>query len=653
MNLTHSPSLSLLAAFVALASPALAVDRYITVAGAGTKDGSNWANAMAATSLVTTLNTTMAPGDTVYLGGPDSATAANYGDLRFAITSSGTATARKRLVGVDRGFGVPTFVGAQTTRSYTTITFNDTVSYWTVSNLRIERREYGISTAGAAHLGLEIDGVTVRDVSQRCFSFTDCDDLLVKNCRAERYNRKGFMFVNACDGVTLRNCSANGTGTVNVGDDYWPTLMSDPVGFDFHVKDSVAAPNTNILLEDCVSYNNDENTGDSYEQGDGFKMERSNNGVTLKRCLAYRNQDAGYDLKGSDQIVDDSLSIHNSRYGFKLWYSGVMTNCIAVSNGARQFTLPATNTGNVITARLCTFHSATNTQAGVVIETGGNTAVLEDCAISFAAAAGTYTGGPGTFSIPGTVKHANASNTANAPRYLNPVLPWDGDGDDFDNQTYGLTKGYNSTVSTTGAIAGVNLANGTDNILASGDVVGAVQAANWSNSTTNNQTLTDIVDHSGNPTTIDIAFVNTAFGYVNSTPALAAPLDDDAKMMRSTRALSNGSTMAFVASQVPYGSYDVYVYWGGQTNGETVPATMTVELQADVGGTWVTQETRYLRDTNRSWDGTYDESTATSAATAVDGEEYVVFRNLASPTFRIRSICGVRAAISGFQIVEQ
>ncbi len=651
MNIPARAPLALLLS-AALIPQAHAVDRYVTVAGAGTKDGTSWANAMAATSLVATLNTTMAPGDTLYLGGPEAAGGANYGDLRFALTSSGTSAAKKRLIGVDRGFGIPTFVGAQPTRSYTTITFNDQVSHWTVGNLRIERREYGISTAGTGHIGLELDSVTVRDVSQRCFSFTDCDDLLVKNCHAERYNRKGFMFVNACDRVTLRDCTANGTGTTNVGDDYWPTVMSDPVGFDFHVKDSPAAANTDILLEGCVSFNNDENTGDSYEQGDGFKMERSNDGVTLKRCLAYRNQDAGFDLKGSGQIVDDSLSIHNSRYGFKLWYSGLMTNCIAVSNGARQFTLPATNTGNVITARLCTFHCASNTQAGVVIETSGNTAVLENCVISYAANAGTYTGGPGTFSIPGTVKHTNASNTANAPEYVNPVLPWDGQGDDFDNQTYGMEKGYNSTLVTTGASAAVNLANAADHTLAPTDVVGAVPSANWNNSTANNQTLTDILDHTGAPTTIDVAFVNTAFGYLNSTPAFAAPLDDDAKMMRSTRALSNGSTMAFVASQVPYATYDVYVYWGGQTNGETVPATMTVELQADVAGTWTTQETRYMKDSNRAWDGTYEESTATSTAAAVDGQEYVVFRNLTSSTFRIRSTCGVRAAISGFQIVE-
>lgn len=635
-------------------APAWAIDRYVTVAGAGVMDGSSWSNALPADSLTSVINTTSAPGDIIYLGGPETAGAPHYGDRRFTITSSGTAAARKQLVGVDRGFGLPLFLGAQQTRSYTTITFGDTCSYWTVKNLRIEHRETGVATSGLSHVGLVIDGVTVRDTSSKCFSFTDCDEILVQNCRSERYNKKGFMFNHSCDQVTVKNSVADCTGTGSVPDEPWRKRSSDPVGFDFHVKGSTSPPNTNILLENCEALNNDEDTDSitDYEQGDGFKMEGSNDGVTLKRCLSHHNQDAAFDLKGANQILNDCIAIHNSRYGFKLWYSGIMSNCIAVSNGARQFTLPATTAGNVITATLCTFHGATNTQAGVVIETGGNTAVLQNCVISYAGTAGSYAAGPGTFVLDGTVKHANAANPANNPRYVDPTLPWDGAGNHFDNQTYGLAKGYNSTVMTAGAIVSVNLANSTANVLAPNEVVGAVEALNWNNSTLNNEVLPNVADDAGNPTPINISFSSTAFGYANNTGTLAAPMDDDAKMMRSTRALSNSGVMAAVADQILFETYDVYVYWGGQTGSESVPAVMTVELQLDSGGTWQTLETRYIRDTNRVWDGTYEESTATSAAEAVDGQEFVVFRNLTSPSFRIRSTCGVRAGISGFQIVE-
>lgn len=123
--------------------------------------------------------------------------------------------------------------------------------------------------------------------------------------------------------------------------------------------------------------------------------------------------------------------------------------------------------------------------------------------------------------------------------------------------------------------------------------------------------------------------------------------------MRSQRGRSNASNMSASAAQVPYATYDVYVYWGGRTPQETVPATMTVAFQLWDGAAWVTSGTKYIRDNNRVWDGTYDESTATTAAAAVDGNEYVVFRGVTASTFRVSATMGQRTGICGLQIVEQ
>ena len=435
----------LLILFSALLVPARATDYYLTVAGSGAKTGASWTDAYAASSLWTVVNTTLQPGDTLYLGGQETAGAAHYGDQRLTISASGTAAAKKSLVGVDRGFGLPKFVGIQTTRSYTTITLADTVSHWTIQNLYIEHRDYGVATAGTGHAGITIDGITARDIRSAGFSFTDSDGLLVQNCKAERYSGVGFKFNHSCDGVTVKNCVANCTGIGTADDPAWRLLCSSPVGFDFHIKNSTAAFNTNLLLEDCLSLHNNEDTADTgdYEQGDGFKMERSNDGVTLRRCASNENQDAAFDLKGSNQVLEDCVATGNYRYGFKVWYEGTLTNCASVDNGARQFTLAATSSGYTVTANHCTFHSDTG-QSGAVIETAGNTLTLNDSILSFAGAAGTYTGGGGTFTLNGTVKLANTANTANSPQYINPVLPWDGSGTNFDNQTYGVDKGYAS-----------------------------------------------------------------------------------------------------------------------------------------------------------------------------------------------------------------
>ncbi len=202
------------------------------------------------------------------------------------------------------------------------------------------------------------------------------------------------------------------------------------------------------------------------------------------------------------------------------------------------------------------------------------------------------------------------------------------------------------------AVISVNLSDAT-NVLAPGDIVGAVPAANWNNTTANNQTLSNVVDTSGVATTADIIFSNTPYAYNNNTPAYASPLTDDAKMMRSQRGRSNASTMSATAQQVPYATYDVYVYWGGRTPQESVPMTMTVDFQLWDGAAWVTAETKYIRDSDRVWDGTYNESTATSAAAATDGNEYVVFRGVTAATFRVSAASGVRTGICGLQIVQQ
>ena len=44
---------------------------------------------------------------------------------------------------------------------------------------------------------------------------------------------------------------------------------------------------------------------------------------------------------------------------------------------------------------------------------------------------------------------------------------------------------------------------------------------------------------------------------------------------------------------------------------------------------------------------------ATTATAAVDGNEFVVFRNVTAATFRLAATTGVRTGISGFQIVPR
>ncbi|WP_269522983.1 right-handed parallel beta-helix repeat-containing protein [Coraliomargarita parva] len=429
--------------------PALAfsAEFYMTVDGAGSKDGSSWAHAYASDALATVLDQSMEAGDSLYLGGPESEDAANYGDLRIKIGSSGTAEARKSLIGVDRGFGPPSFVGKQKTRSYTTFRFIEGSSYWTVKDLRIEHREFGLATDETEHRGLIIDGLSVHSVREAAFAFANCDDLTVRHCQAERYSEAGFRFSHSCDRISILDSLADCTGTRNEDDKAFWKYCSDPVGFDFHSKGSEAPPNTDIRMENCVSINNRELKG-SYPQGDGIKFERGNIGITLIGCLSSRNQDAGYDLKGTRQTLKDCKAISNRRYGFKVWYDGELVNCISVDHGSREFTLPSQKGEHAITAKNCTFHGSDRSRFIVGTETAGTTVILENCILSFAGVGagdpGSFIMGPGEVILKDSVTLLNASVAGNPPRYEDPTLPWYGKGPHFNNQSYAQPKGYHS-----------------------------------------------------------------------------------------------------------------------------------------------------------------------------------------------------------------
>jgi hypothetical protein len=666
---------------------------YMTPTGTGARNGTNWANAFSATSnqqMMDIISGTLQPGDTLLIGGSTQAwttqtpiTGTNtpyllpppgqhYGDRRIILTgsASGTPSQRKSIIGVDRGFGYPVFFGPQGTRSYTTISLRDDCSYLTIKNLEIHRRQTAISATGTSHKGLVIEGVKAHSMRESAFYFLNCENLLVEKCTATKYTKKGFQLHYNSHNVTFRDCLADCTQGENdpAVPANWINQTSSPIGFDFHQKALAQPANTAILLERCVARNNLGLVPSDYPQGDGFMVQQGNVGITFSKCISDTATDAAYDLKGMNQVINDSVAVNGRKSGVKVWYQGTFNNFAAVNNGT-QFLIAASGTHSVsgpIEVNRSTFHSGTTTQRGIFIETTNRTSSFKDCLFTFAGAAGPYLVGPTGYTPPvftpsGTGaamgRYANAGNSSNAPYYTNPIIPWNGVGTNYDNQLPSPGKGYNSTALTplpTKGVISVNLANSSTNALAASDIAGVVPAGNWNNSTAANELLTSIVNNNG--TTVPgttVVFAVTNFGYVNATVTPAPPLDDDAKMMRSHRAGSNTNTSTATVTGLPYASYDVYVYWGGKPTTASSSQTLTVELQQLSGGLYSTTHTLVMKDTNYAWDGTYNESTAATAAAAVDGNEYVVFRNVTTPEFRIRTTGATRTGLSGFQVVEQ
>jgi len=447
---------------------------YMTPAGTGSMNGSNWANAFPKTQMGTTLNTTMQPGDTLFLG------SGNYGTSTMDITSSGTATAYKHIIGVDTGSGRPVFTGswARTNPASGTdhfINFGSTgtsgCAYWEIKDINLTKCQYAIKasdiTTGPDHTNLILSGIDITLVRHGMY-LRDVDNLTVEDCSVVGYSKHAFRLEFGCNNVTFRNCVADLTNGDNT---WWDHSELYPFGFD--VNDGGAA-NGNILFENCIAQNNRKNNqvvdidnaptgnfpgpedvdvdGDGvfdkpYYNGDGFVVEGNTTGpVTFTGCISVNNEDGGYDIKAAATFTN-CVAVGNYR-GFRLWdTTKTLTNCVATFPYRRTYDNPTGAEGGEgiwiqkgsATVDYFTFYANTGTGADKDNSTGAM--ILTNSILSFSGASGTFKAGTVTLGT-GTVTYRPGAGTD--PVYVNPVSTWDGMGNDMDSITYGLTKGYNS-----------------------------------------------------------------------------------------------------------------------------------------------------------------------------------------------------------------
>jgi hypothetical protein len=415
---------------------------YMTVSGAGTLDGSSWANALPASQLGTTLNTTMIGGDTLLLG------SGNYGNRTIALNSSGTAGKPKSVTGVDTGTGIPIFNSNNWTRTnpgagqYAVITLGTGASHWNVSNLALRNCQFAVRANGSspARTNLSFKDLDIQLV-RHGFYLHDCDNMTIENCSITSYSKHAYRLEWGCDNVTFKNCLAD----LSAGDATWWDY-SEALPYGFLVNNGGAA-NTMISFMQCSAYNNRLNNQTiDYWNGDGFVVEGNTSGVSFLDCVAVNNEDAGYDIKAA-ATFENCTAVRNHR-GFRCWNTTkTLTNCVAAFPFSRSISSPnGYEGGDYIwiengTATLDYFSSYGN-NGTVVREDGTGNVTLTNSILAFSGASGGFTAGSVTLGS-GTVTYRPGSGTN--PNFLNPVSTWDGTGTNMDNTTYGLTKGYNST----------------------------------------------------------------------------------------------------------------------------------------------------------------------------------------------------------------
>jgi hypothetical protein len=351
----------------------VAADFHLTPEGAGKRDGSSWDDAFAQADLTAAVNDKLQPGDRLFVAG------GTYRNVSLTIDKGGVAGKLKSIVGVDRGDGLPTFVGQwsvdEPTKGATAIRLGPGASYLDVQNLRLRGYATGVQASDVAK-GNEGRGyLAFRDVDIEQFRYgfylSDCDELSLVGCDLKRYTKHGFRLEAGCDRVTLRTCTAD----CSEGDADWEQ-KTELLPFGFIVNNG-GAPNTQVRFEDCLARNNlmplQKNR---YKNGDGFVVEGNTTGASFVGCRAIRNQDGGFDLKPRDVRLTDCLAIGNSR-GFRIWATGTLTNCFAGWGSTGLWC----NGGPVAVTR-CTFHEV---KAAVLTDDRATEPVtLKDCLISAA-----------------------------------------------------------------------------------------------------------------------------------------------------------------------------------------------------------------------------------------------------------------------------
>lgn len=403
-----------------------AKDYFMTPEGAGDGDGRDWDHALKPAKIGEIVNQTLQPGDSLHLGG------GVYRDVRLTISEGGEEQRPKRILGVDRGQGLPVFESTwsedKPSKGATAIRIEPGVSQVIFQGLRLRRYMTGVRISAAGDGGAASSNVVFEDVDvdyvRHGFYVSDADDLRLEACDLKRYTKHAFRFEEGCDRVTVRDCVAD----CSEGDADWET-KTELLPFGFFVNNG-GAPNTAFVFENCLAANNLMPLQKGrYKNGDGFVVEGNTADVKFVRCRAIRNQDAGFDLKVPGVQLIDCVALRNSR-NFRIWTGGSLENCFAGWAGTGLW-----SNGPAVTANRCTFHALK--VAAMTDDRAKGPITLTDCLISNTAQKfrRTASGGRADF---------EATELTEEPNFVRPAEDWDGIGEAMNSQAF-PEKGYRAT----------------------------------------------------------------------------------------------------------------------------------------------------------------------------------------------------------------
>lgn len=239
----------------------------------------------------------------------------------------------------------------------------------------------------------------------------------------------------------------------------------------------------------------------------------------------------------------------------------------------------------------------------------------------------------------------------------------------------------NSSLVTSGAdsYSGGATGNSAVNYLSGSTTAGVVAAGNWNNvdAPHNNgsgglliSNLGTIVDNTGAATTISGEVGAAGSTWDESTDSgHAAPLasNGDQVMMEgglygNTTSLTNFNQLVVSITNVPYATYDIYVYeMPDNSNVQGISLGTATGITSSGAATFTATTTYWAAtptpDGGGYIDGTsstfnYLQATSTSSSSPTANADYALFTNVTGSSFAIASAGGDKGVISGIQIVD-
>ena len=421
-------------------------DLFLLPTGAGTRDGSSWANALDGSAGLQAGWDKLQPGQTLWVGSGD------YPNAKLKISAGGEAGQLKTLAGKDTGKGAPNFTGTfnkdnPAKSGSTFITLDEGADYWAVQDISIHDYSLGIASKNGGHEGVRIrnfdvtgsrEGITLQGGGTADKPADGSHDWEISDCEFKNFTKRGIRLRNGNYDFKITDCVADAGGRE------WAT---EPFHMGFNVigaEKKENAPDHDITFTRCVALNSYHNAGDKYWNGDGFCGERSANNLRFVNCMAFDNTDGGWDFKSENVTLENCISIGNKR-NYRFWGSSTkLINCLSaypVHPGGSGGALGLWTKGTVDVEKSTFFDAPIEADEGGKITTA-NSIIARD---KDRPAKGPMTEISGV-TMTGDVVWNEADGKGTDPQLVAPTKMWEGEGNAFNSQKFGAAKGFINTM---------------------------------------------------------------------------------------------------------------------------------------------------------------------------------------------------------------